>query len=68
MSSGKPPLLPHIEELKKEIKDLRGDITEIKLLLVKYQQDLNPVLVEKPEIPFLQKSQSEQAVEKGWFF
>ena len=66
MPSGKPPLLIHINELKKEIKDLRGDITIIKDLLIKYSQE--EILVEKPDVPFLQKSQSQQSVEKGWFW
>ena len=36
MPSTKPPLLSLIEELKKEIKQLRGDITEMKELLAHF--------------------------------
>ena len=69
MPSGKPPLLSHIEELKKQITALSADITEIKSLLIKYSQEATPlVVVEKPEVPFPQKSQSQQSVEKGWFW
>jgi hypothetical protein len=66
MPSGKPPLLSHIEEIKKQITALSADITEIKSLLIKYSQE--EILVEKPDVPFPQKSQSQQSVEKGWFW
>ena len=67
MPSGKPPLLSHIEELKKQITALSADITEIKSLLIKYSQLLPPQLtdseeVEKPEIPF------EKPQAQGWWW
>ena len=67
MPSDKPPVLIHIQELKKEIKDLRGDITIIKDILIRYSQvEQNPpVMVEKPDVPFLKSSQSPQ---RGWFW
>ncbi len=40
MPSGKPPpLLHHINELKKEIEILRGDITYIKNFIEKYEEN-----------------------------
>jgi len=61
MPSGKPPLLIRIEELQKQITALRGDITEIKELLLRCSE---VVMMEKPEIPF------EVPVKDsgGWFF
>lgn len=34
-----PPLLHHINELKKEIKALRGDITYIKEFIERYEEN-----------------------------
>ena len=66
MPSDKPPLLIHIQELKKEIKDLRGDITIIKDILIRYSQEQNPlVVVEKPDVPFLPPHPPQ---ERGWFW
>lgn len=60
MPSTKPPLLSLIEELKKEIKQLRGDITEMKELLAK-----EVVVPKDVEIPFRKEKEQLPA---GWFW
>ncbi len=61
MPSGKPPLLSHIEELKKQITALSADITEIKELLLRCSE---VVMMEKPEIPY----EAPVKDSGGWFF
>jgi hypothetical protein len=67
-----PPLLAHINELKKEIVQLRGDISFIKNFIEEYEKSKNKKIeaeiVDKPEIPFKEISQSQQAPQKGWFW
>ena len=39
MPPARPPLLTHILELKKELKELRGDITYIKEFIQAYEEN-----------------------------
>tara|TARA_R110000796_G_C14361439_1_gene412857 strand:+ start:483 stop:674 length:192 start_codon:yes stop_codon:yes gene_type:complete len=63
MPSTKPPLLSLIEELKKEIKQLRGDITEMKELL-----ESEVVVPKEVEIPFRQRNREKEQLPAGWFW
>jgi hypothetical protein len=68
-----PPLLVHINEIKKEIVQLRGDISFIKNFIEEYEKSkknkIEPEIVDKPEIPFKEISESHQSVQtKGWWW
>ena len=72
MPNNKPPVLSHIEDIKKQIEELRGDISILVKFVQKYEEDRlkknEGEIVETPEIPFKEISQSQQSAQKGWFW
>lgn len=72
MPSGKPPpLLHHINELKKEIEKLRGDITYIKEFIERYeekQKQKDMVVIDEDDGDTIETLAPSPDVEPyGWF-
>ncbi len=66
-----PPLLHHINELKKEIKALRGDIIYIKEFIQRYeekQKQKDMVVVEEDDGDTIETLAHSPPETQGWFW
>jgi len=66
-----PPLLHHINELKKEIKSLRGDIIYIKEFIQRYeekQKQKDMVVVEEDDGDTIETLAHSPPENQGWFW
>ena len=71
MPPTRPPLLTHILELKKELKQLRGDITYIKEFIQTYEENKKKkdmVVIDEEDGDTTETLVSSPPQVQGWFW